>query len=392
MSGPRARSAVPADHRSVHPDLPGVPWWGAVLLAITFTAIGFAYDAGSGSRELGSVFAVCFGLGCVLAVLAVRQSGVFTAVIQPPLLLFVAVPSAYFLFHGSEIKGLKDLAINCGYPLIERFPLMFFTSALVLLIGAARWYLGRSAHGAAAAPAATEKKPRTKSGGLLATVTAKVTAATTPRDDGTDDADDQDEDLPPRRRRTADRPRRTGKPAGERTRDRAAKTTAGKPTRRTGTPSRSRHARPADTEIIEPVVERPRRPRSARTDDAGEPRRRSREQRESRDSRRTRDGQPRERRSRERQPRERQSRENPPPLDRRTAYDRPERRRRYEDYDDFEPLAPNGSANGSGSSTHHPVSRVRYRGDDDGEDRAEYPSSRPRTRRSWDPDSWEYDV
>ena len=73
--------------------------------------------------------------------LAVRQSGVFTAVIQPPLILFCAVPGAYFLFNGAKFTGLKDLLINCGYPLIERFPLMLFTSAAVLMIGLARWYL-----------------------------------------------------------------------------------------------------------------------------------------------------------------------------------------------------------------------------------------------------------
>ena len=52
----------------------------------------------------------------------------------------VAVPGAYFLFNGAKFTGLKDTLINCGYPLIERFPLMLFTSAAVLLIGMARWY------------------------------------------------------------------------------------------------------------------------------------------------------------------------------------------------------------------------------------------------------------
>lgn len=32
--------------------------------------------------------------------------------------------------------------INCGYSLIERFPLMLGTAAGVLLIGLVRWYLG----------------------------------------------------------------------------------------------------------------------------------------------------------------------------------------------------------------------------------------------------------
>ena len=52
------------------------------------------------------------------------------------------MPGAYFLFHGGTMDGVKDLLINCGYPLIERFPLMFFTSAIVLLIGMVRWYTG----------------------------------------------------------------------------------------------------------------------------------------------------------------------------------------------------------------------------------------------------------
>ena len=145
-----------AEHRSIFPTLPGVPSWGAVLIAITFAAVGFAFDAGSGGKELTAVFAGAYVLGCIAAVLAVRQSGVFTAVIQPPLILFVTVPGAYFLFHGGTMNGVKDLLINCGYPLIERFPLMFFTSAVVLLIGMVRWYQGMSSRRRTARP----RRPR----------------------------------------------------------------------------------------------------------------------------------------------------------------------------------------------------------------------------------------
>ena len=131
-----------ASHRSIHPNIPGVPWWAALLIATTATAIGYAIDAGSGHKELTDVFAVLYIAGCVVAVLAVRQSGVFTAVIQPPLILFCAVPGAYWLFHGGKVGNLKDLLINCGYPLIERFPLMLGTAGGVLLIGLIRWYFG----------------------------------------------------------------------------------------------------------------------------------------------------------------------------------------------------------------------------------------------------------
>ena len=115
-----------------------------MLIAVTFTAIGFAFDAGSGSKELTLAFAAAYAVGCIAAGVAVRQTGIFTAVIQPPLILFVAVPARTSCSTAATIAGLKDMLINCGYPLIERFPLMFFTSAIVLLVGLARWYMGMS--------------------------------------------------------------------------------------------------------------------------------------------------------------------------------------------------------------------------------------------------------
>ena len=148
-----------------------------MLLAVTLTAVGFAYDAGSGDKELSMVFAATYVLGCIFAVLAVRQSGIFTAVIQPPLILFVAVPTAYFLFHGGQLGGIKDLAINCGYPLIERFPLMFFTSAAVLLIGMGRWYYGMSSRRNAARSTTTDAKEKTSS--RVSSVTSKMSSLLT---------------------------------------------------------------------------------------------------------------------------------------------------------------------------------------------------------------------
>ena len=247
-----------ADHRSVHPNIPGVPWWGAVLIAATLTAIGFAYDAGSGTKELSAVFAGTYVVGCILAVLAVRQSGIFTAVIQPPLLLFASVPTAYFLFTSSQMSNLKDTLINCAYPLIERFPLMFFTSAVVLLIGMARWYTGMSSR--RGTPRATPKD-ETSGGGLVSAVTSKVSSLLSRHEDDEDEVDE------PPRRRSADRPSRS---------TRATTSRNGRPARRS-TPSRSRHARPPETEIIEPVADRPRRPRTSRqAEPPVEPRRKPR--------------------------------------------------------------------------------------------------------------------
>jgi hypothetical protein len=318
-----------------------------VLIAVTATAVGFAYDAGSGAKELSLVFAASYIVGCVFAVLAVRQSGVFTAVIQPPLILFVAVPTAYFLFHGGQVGGLKDLAINCGYPLIERFPLMFFTSAGVLLIGMARWYYGLSTRRATPRSTADDST----SSGVASKISTLLTRDSATEDD-TDDADDA-----PRRKHTVDR---TSRP----TKATAAKSTRSDRPAKRATPSRSRHARPPETEIIEPVAERPRRPRSTRQSEQpppAEPRRRARKSSTPRKA-------------------------VPPPAERRASYERPERRRRF---DDYEPLEPHGT---NGNGTHHPISRVRYRGGaDDVDNRAEYRTPR-RSRRDREADSWEYDI
>ncbi len=326
-----------------------------MLLAVTLTAIGFAFDAGSGDKELSMVFATAYALGCIFAVLAVRQTGIFTAVIQPPLILFVAVPTSYFLFHGAQFTGIKDTLINFGYPLIERFPLMFFTSAAVLLIGMARWYYGMSSRRGAARSTAKE----TTSSSLVSSVTSKMSSLLTGEQPAEDDVDAAET----RRKHTIDRPSRPAKPA------KSAAARSGRTTKRAA-PSRSRHARPPDTEIIEPIAERPRRPRTSRQSEQSplppaEPRRRPRTS-------------------------SREPRKAVPPADRRASHERPERRRRVDDYQPREPRGSNGS---NGNGTHHPVSRVRYRGgDDESDNRAEH-RTRPRSSSSpWEADNWEYDV
>jgi len=344
-------------------------------VAATASAIGFAYDAGSGNKELSIVFAICYVAGCLLAVLAVRQSGVFTAVIQPPLILFGIVPAAYFVFHGSQVTGIKDILINCGYPLIERFPLMFFTSAAVLVVGLVRWYVALSAR--RAAPKDGEAETPDRAGGRLA-------AADTTTIDAV-------EATPRRRRRehSLDRPSRASA---------AAEVPEEAPRRPKKTPrtapaagaSRSRHARPPETELAEPNPSRPRRRPGPPVTPPAEP--------------------PADARRRSRAAAPREPRRNLPPVDARGAHERPERRERprpaersdrYDPYeqperrrrptahDPYTPPEPRPTNGVNG--THHPVSRVRYRGADDGESRTEH-RTRPRRPRDAAADSWEYDA
>ncbi len=319
------------------------------------------------------MFSVFYVMGCLIAVLAVRRAGLFTAVIQPPLLLFVIVPGAYFLMHSSEIRGIKDVLINCGYPLIERFPLMFFTSAAVLVIGIARRYLGASPGTSAAA---TERPSRGRMAAKLSTLVAGGSPA--------EDAEAADE--APRRRRTADRRADAAKAkakakAKDKSKTRTTEARGDRPAKRAA-PSRSRHARPPQTEIIEPVVDldrpRRRRPRPSDEPSGASPEARRRTRSSSREPREPRVP-PTERRERDRQ---------------RSERPRPARRPRYDGYDGgfdgrdgYEPLEPHAPLS---PGAYHPISRVRYRGGDD----TEAPEYRTRRRapRDVDADRWEYDI
>lgn len=321
-----------------------------MIIAVTMTLAGLAVEAGSGHQELGSAFAIGYALGCVVAVLAVRQSGIFTAIIQPPLLLFVAVPLAYYLFHNSSFSGLKEVAISCGYPLIERFPLMLFSTAAVLLIGLVRWYLAM-AHPASPRPVSG---PAAREGGLLGGLSTKLSSAFA----GNGSVDERPGQRAARPRHVVDRP------AGGKRR---------KPAERTQRSSaRSRNPRPVD----ESAPRRPRRDsrRSPVDEYAPEPtRRRPREPRDPRDPRRS----PPPSRREPREPRDYRDQYPPRPA-RGTGYEPYEPARGYQSpagYPAYPPYPPDPRrrpAPTRSGGTHHPVSRVRYR--DSGPSDADFPS------------------
>ncbi|MFI5777979.1 DUF6542 domain-containing protein [Nocardia sp. NPDC051570] len=139
----RDRSEVLASHRSIIPSVPGVPAGAAVLIAVAFTFIGFFIDAGGSGKELTHVFAACYLFGCVLAALVVRYRGLFTAMVTPPLLLFIAVPLAYQQLIGHSSTSVKDILLNLAIPLVNRFPLMALATVLVLAVGAVRMLMQR---------------------------------------------------------------------------------------------------------------------------------------------------------------------------------------------------------------------------------------------------------
>ncbi|BBZ42767.1 hypothetical protein MPRM_00480 [Mycobacterium parmense] len=381
-------------HRSVYPNLPGVPWWAALLTAVSATALGYAIDAGSGHKELTHIFAGFYIAGCLAAVLAVRQDGVFTAIIQPPLILFCAVPGAYYLFHGGNIGKLKDLLINCGYPLIERFPLMLGTAGGVLLIGLIRWYFGMSQRtvNTDEAPDGTATPTAGGATSLIGSAAAKLQSFLRSGNGGNDPEHDTTRDG--RRRRPAGASARSRTARSSRSTARSGRVDSGRSRRpldgeaAADRPRRSTRRRPQDEryDAAEPSRRSPRRPRpDADPDGRRDPRRERRE--------------PRTRRS----PYERPTERPTPRSGRFDGYDMyeppraPDHFGRYERFEDrYEPAHDQGrrSATTSGAgSTHHPISQVRYRGGAAADDARSEPNGegRPRTSPSPRAKSWEYD-
>ncbi len=250
---------MPPSHRSIVPNIPGAPWWGAVLIAVSTTALGYAFDAGH--KDLTHVFAGFYIVGCIAAVLAVRQSGVFTAVIQPPLILFITVPGAYWLFHSAKIGKFKDLLINCGYPLIERFPLMLGTAGTVLLIGLIRWYIGMAQRTSALATGDDGEPTTAARTPILHSLAEKLSALL---GGDSDDPDDVADAAPP------------APEAGRRSSRSSRSSTGGRSTTRRTDRTRARRTRPPVEDQPDPGAERPRRrrPTPPPDHDAAEPPRR----------------------------------------------------------------------------------------------------------------------
>lgn len=355
-----------------------------MAVAVVATAVGVAFDAGSGDKELTTIFSALYVMGCVAAVLMVQQSAVFTTVIQPPLILFVTVPTAYWLFRGAGFPGLKAIVINCGYPLIERFPLMLFTAAAVLLIGMVRWYLGMLA--GTTTRDAEDHTPRRST--LTDKLGAMLTSALNrnPAHAIEPSASHAERGQRPggRPRRATAESRRAAREASGRSRPRS---TERRGAAKAAAPTRSRHVRPA---MDSPAAERPRQRRPA-AELHDEPLRR-RPRPDIHDERI-----PRRRPAPEWQDEPPRRRPRPPqdsPREPMPRANRDPRTRGYRPAEASEPLprrrqAPTGAPSRD-NGTRHPVSQVRYRkaaGDESGPQ----PRTRPRQPRG-EADSWEYDI
>ncbi|GAB3132995.1 hypothetical protein GCM10027289_22050 [Tsukamurella serpentis] len=155
-----SRSQVPVDERSVLATVPGLPWWGAVLTLLAFAAVG-AVAAGEFAGANAGMLAIT--VGAIVAVLAVRNRALFTAMVQPPLVIATAIP-VYRWFALPSPRSTSKILTDVLFPLISLFPWMFWITVIVLLIGGARMFLyhrltatARSAQRSGSAPAKPAK-------------------------------------------------------------------------------------------------------------------------------------------------------------------------------------------------------------------------------------------
>jgi uncharacterized membrane protein len=109
----------------------GWPSWAVVLLTVGLTFAGTAVD-GLTTGALSWGLRIGFYLGVVLAALLVRRASIFTAMIQPPLVLVFGIVVGGWLFTNAG--GLYGTALK----IIGSFPTMAIGTALAVIIGLIR--------------------------------------------------------------------------------------------------------------------------------------------------------------------------------------------------------------------------------------------------------------
>lgn len=115
---------------SVLASVRGWPSWMVIVLALATTIAGTAVD-GLTTGVLAWGLRIGFYLGVVLAALLVRRGSIFTAMVQPPLVLAVGFVIGEKLFTD---EGGYAMLIH----LVNTFPTMAIGTAAAVVIGLIR--------------------------------------------------------------------------------------------------------------------------------------------------------------------------------------------------------------------------------------------------------------
>jgi hypothetical protein len=139
-----ATAGWPVYERSILGSVLGLPGYAAIGIALGFTGLGVFIDLNR-INGLGAIFKGCYFAGCVLAVCWVKRRALFGPMVQPPLLLAIAVPAVVLASGdgGTGTAGLTDHLLSIGAPLLNGFPTMAVTTAFAVAIGVCRYVLQR---------------------------------------------------------------------------------------------------------------------------------------------------------------------------------------------------------------------------------------------------------
>lgn len=242
------------DERPVFGTRRGLPWWGAVVLALLLSAAGAVVDK---SRLVDDQRLTGFGLyhalflaGCVLAVLGVRRRNLFGPMVQPPLIFAATFIPVQFMRESTE-TGTRKLLFELALPLASSFPWMAGATVATIALGVIRLLVQRNPEGRVASLDADEdERPKRR-----------------PR---SDDLDEEPRRRPSSREREREREERPRPPKGERPRREQAPP-ARRPARdrerdqerrdRSEAPPRRNPPRPRDQGGGRPQSQQRRRPR-----------------------------------------------------------------------------------------------------------------------------------
>ena len=118
-----------------------MPGWLAVLLLIAVAGVGGIIDSASGSAIRGA-FNYGLVLASLIAILVVKRSQMFSVVIAPPLVYFVASAGLLYIRTGGlHNRGkLLDAATNW---IVYGFPAIAGATAVVLVVAGIRLVVRR---------------------------------------------------------------------------------------------------------------------------------------------------------------------------------------------------------------------------------------------------------
>ncbi|HZZ48098.1 MAG TPA: DUF6542 domain-containing protein [Pseudonocardia sp.] len=143
--------------RSILGGVLGLPGYAAIGIGLGFTGLGVFIDLNR-INGLGAIFKGCYFAGCVLAICWVKRRALFGPMVQPPLLMAIAIPGVVFLTSGAAgaDSGIADRLLSIGAPLLNGFPTMAVATAFTLAIGIARYVMQRPT----ATPPPAPRQPR----------------------------------------------------------------------------------------------------------------------------------------------------------------------------------------------------------------------------------------